>query len=259
MRGAANEPLDLTWAVSRLFVVSFLPSAPLLTWVVQLRGVGSMWLPLYDELTHNALRLMGRPVLCDHRRPTALDLDRFEAERGLKLPRSYRNYAVIFGPGLLARYFDIAVPGCRERAKRYDLALLDANSPSHYPVDLSEEIHPGDSAQIRRMLFFCETVGAESIGWDTTELTDKTEQEYEIYLLPRIGELVRIANSFPEFINDIGWGVNCQLTSRLRQRNGVGRTGECLRHCEVRGASNQVPQQHVHATHAHSGFNVPPA
>jgi hypothetical protein len=165
-----------------------------------------MWQPLFDELTRNLEHLPERPTR-PLRKPTAADLDQFEVARGFKLPQSYREFATIFGPGLLARYFWIAAPGCPECGTHSDLEMLDKESPSQAPLNFLQEVHEGgDIAQMRRMVFFCETEGAESIGWDPTEVTDQDGPEYEIYLVPRLGIQVRVANSFPEFIHEVCLG-----------------------------------------------------
>ncbi len=167
-----------------------------------------MWEQLFQELTNDTPDRQ-RPAF----RPSLADFDGFEVMRDFNLPQSYREYAAVFGPGLLARFFHIGVPGCPALGMLADLALLDEDSPSHAPVAFLGEVHEGgDVAQLKRMMFFCATEGSDTIGWDPTEMTDRAGPEYAIYFVPRIGPQVPVANSFPEFITEVCLG------SRLAER-----------------------------------------
>jgi hypothetical protein len=59
-------------------------------------------------------------------KPTEAHLDQFEGQSGLRLPRSYRDYIIIFGPGELFADWKIAAPGYAGLADRWDLLQFHA-------------------------------------------------------------------------------------------------------------------------------------
>ena len=64
-----------------------------------------MWKRLYKKL-EIVVPEGYRPVA----KPSRRDLDAFEKQFGFKLPRSYREFMEVFGPGTLADYFRIDDP-----------------------------------------------------------------------------------------------------------------------------------------------------
>jgi hypothetical protein len=166
-----------------------------------------MWSKLFSELVRNSCSLSSSEIAIQPvAKPRPTDIHQFEMNTGLILPRGYKEYVLAFGPGLLARYFFIAAPGYQELGSPIDLLSLNQTSPSHQPADFLEEVHGGNIDQIRRLFFFCETEGAESIGWDPSDCRDVEDPEYGIYLLPRSGKLINIASTYSAFVSDICLG-----------------------------------------------------
>lgn len=137
-------------------------------------------------------------------RSTDAWLHEFEHEFEVRLPLSYREYAKVFGPGELAGYYQIRVPMGRQFNAWSDLSAFNDDSPRNNEV-LKHEVHD-DPERIGRMIFFCTTFAGDHFGWDPADLRDQETLEYGVYLLPRIERPVRVADSFPQFIEECVFG-----------------------------------------------------
>jgi hypothetical protein len=135
------------------------------------------------------------------------DLDGYEARTGLKLPESYREFVLRFGPGELASTFQIAAPGYA----RYDVKVdLDRLTPWFRRVsgldtrsDAELANTYDDPARARRVVLFCTTFGGDYYGWDPQDVNDPAAPEYAVYILARHDTRVRkVADSFRAFIED---------------------------------------------------------
>lgn len=130
--------------------------------------------------------------------PTETTLARFEAGHSVKLPRSFRDFALRFGAGEIAGFYRIAVPLPIEND--YELGQFNRTLHGEPSDRLLEEY--GSPEVIERFLFFCATGGGIFFGWNTDELTNATENEYAIYEFPEVPKLKKVATSFHAFIMD---------------------------------------------------------
>jgi hypothetical protein len=132
-------------------------------------------------------------------KPGKKELDRFEETSGVKLPRSYRDFAQRFGAGELAGYYRIAVP--LNVSSRYDLARF--NQAAHGDKAAQPWEGQGPPHVIDRVVFFASTIGGEMYAWDPADSRNARAREYSIYLFPRISEIEQVAGSFRGFIQDV--------------------------------------------------------
>jgi hypothetical protein len=142
--------------------------------------------------------------------PGPASLDEYEAATGSRLPESYRQFILRFGPGELAEKFTIAAPGYSEHrsSQRIDLAVMNRRFQ-----DLPDDFFASgwdDPRQARRLILFCErTGGADYCGWDPEDVRDPAAPEYGIYALWHGDRRVmNVAGSFHEFIEDYLFGDN---------------------------------------------------
>jgi hypothetical protein len=129
--------------------------------------------------------------------PTVADLDRFEAEVGFRLPQSYRDYMLVFGPGRLLADWDIAGPG--NGTWLWDLHRLDdLVRPREDDLDL----YPGgEHDRIRRLRYFARMY-KDAFGWDHAEVCDPDSSEYAVYRLTEDNRVVRVGGTFRAFVED---------------------------------------------------------
>ncbi len=120
----------------------------------------------------------------------------FEADRGVRLPRSYKAFAHVFGPGEMGHYFRILVPGARD-------AYHDLVRFNHMAQTGEGFFWAGDADRLRRTVFLALTIGGESVAWDTAAVTDPAAHEYRVCWLNRSEAVHRTAETFPEFIDEI--------------------------------------------------------
>lgn len=157
-----------------------------------------MWEGLYRRLTIEL-----PPGFEPTKTPSREDLDCFEKGAGIRLPKSYRAFVQIFGPGTLGGYFKINSPGY-DGLRNVDLARTN------------ELMHEGDEDLaawygrpdfIRRSINFADSFGGDIIVWDPADLRDARSNEYGIYALPHGWEKgIELAGSFQEFIKHVCLG-----------------------------------------------------
>lgn len=165
-----------------------------------------MWKQLYDSL-EKVEYAECKPV----KKTTKAALDRFETRSKVRLPKSYREFMLVFGPGELAQGFRIAAPGYRSLGDTVDLDLMNKEGPRNY---FAAGCDVDDPKQVNRMVFFCFTIANEYVGWDPQDTTDVRKREYGIYVLWRDDlYTTRVARTFPEFIEKVVMG---KAISRLR-------------------------------------------
>jgi uncharacterized protein (TIGR02996 family) len=151
------------------------------------------WHEFYDSLVIEPGD--GEPVP----KPVVSQLDRFEAEAGFRLPRSYREYILIFGPGLLLTDWYIAAP-CYGDSWRYDLHMLPENMR---PPEIWVGRYPSEQQdRVRRCRYFVYGFRG-GFGWDPTEVCGLDAREYAIYQLTQDGRVVRFAESFRGFVENV--------------------------------------------------------
>ena len=101
-------------------------------------------------------------------RPTAAQLDGFEAETGFRLPRSYREYIQVFGPGQLLTDWAVAAPG-HKRGWFYDLHTMGENMR---PERRWIGHHPEEHRDRVRRCVYSPSKYKDAYGWDPAEVTD---------------------------------------------------------------------------------------
>ena len=138
--------------------------------------------------------------------PTSVaDLDKFEQNTGFKLPASYRDYSVVFGPGVLVRPFRyrIAVPGKPDRAELNELKKFNQYvRESNYEY---KEYCP-DPDQFQRAWFFGTDLATSWYFWDPQAVTDPKANECKIFVMHREWNIELLAASFWEFVSDVCLG-----------------------------------------------------
>jgi hypothetical protein len=154
-----------------------------------------MWEDLYRRL--QIIETRGyRPVP----KPTADALDRFEAQTGLPLPHSYRDFAVVFGPGELAEFARLCAPGYPGDDT---IDLYEHNRFTHGGEDILTDLY-GEPERVARLIFFGSTVGGEHLGWDPDEVQNPQANEYAVYGLARLLKRpVKLAPSFRAFVEGL--------------------------------------------------------
>ena len=119
-------------------------------------------------------------------KPTVEQLDRFEAETGFRLPQSYREYILVFGPGKLLTDWAIAAPGYGG-SWFYDLQAMQE--------------HLRYRGQQHQYWYFC-LAYKDRYYWDPAEVTDHDRHECAVYRIPEGGPVVRVSDTFRGFVED---------------------------------------------------------
>jgi hypothetical protein len=132
-------------------------------------------------------------------KPTSNDLDAFEKASGLKLPKSFREFALRFGAGELAGYYRLAVP--LPVHNDYDLAHF--NQTAHGPEE--DDLWEGTASPevIKRLVFFGATIGGEMYAWDPMEIRDTKSLEYAILYFPQGEQGIEVAGTFSELLENV--------------------------------------------------------
>ena len=127
-------------------------------------------------------------------RPTAEELDRFEAKTGVRLPSGYRGFMRVFGPGVFqfSRY-QIIIKGPYSGTKPSDLETAIERCKK-----LKNE--QGMDEQLRRLVVFAHNGLGNEFGWDPQEATDPHAPEFAVYAWYRDDTAVKMANTFRGFI-----------------------------------------------------------
>lgn len=69
------------------------------------------------------------------------------------------------------------------------------------------------------MIFFCETISQDYIGWDPQDVTDEKDSEYGIYVFWRDDHTTKkLASSFQEFIEKIALGPGMRRLHQSYQK-----------------------------------------
>jgi hypothetical protein len=155
------------------------------------------WQEFYDSLSHR--HGYGAPVP----KPTVEQLDRFEAESGFRLPRSYRDFILVFGPGEFSVGLRIAAPGYGyvPHPPGVDL-LVTSQSYGWSEEDVAQgPVSMEQKAHLLRLFYFGLEDERQWLGWDPKDMQAPEESEYGIYRVEALGfgtEL--IAKSFRELV-----------------------------------------------------------
>ena len=132
------------------------------------------WLDFYHTLTIDAD--CGRPVA----KPTEQQLNEFEQESGFLLPKSYRDFIQIFGPGDFLLSLEIAAPGYDNLVKE-EMDLKRANKVYRLTSDEMSTLSQHDATRANRLYYFGFIYGRDPLGWDITDVMNAENNEYAIY------------------------------------------------------------------------------
>lgn len=128
-------------------------------------------------------------------KPTEDDLDRFEAETGIKLPASYRAYCQVFGAGV----FDLDAVNLRVSAPNCPDDVLDLKQA----LDILEG-HKSMSdwtPRARRAIFFANSFRGDRFGWDPEDVSDPDAPEFRVFgHIRHDDDLTKLADDFYDFI-----------------------------------------------------------
>jgi hypothetical protein len=135
--------------------------------------------------------------------PTEAELDRFEDAFSLKVPKSYRTFVSVFGPGELAEVFRITVPYCKVRA--FDMVNDTTAHQKRFQGQMAWLARRSydDPDQVARMIIIATTYRGEQYAWDPQAVTDSRSNEYRVHLLRRSTKSPEvIADSYSDFITE---------------------------------------------------------
>lgn len=141
-------------------------------------------------------------------KPTDAQLDQFEAETGVRLPKSYREYITVFGPGEFPCILRIAAPGYPRLNWRADL-LTASRSYGYTPDQIADSGLPAEQRErLGRLFYFGLERGRQWLGWDTQDVRDPVASEYGIYRVDFVSDGVElVATSFRQLVEDICEGI----------------------------------------------------
>jgi hypothetical protein len=126
----------------------------------------------------------------------ATALDDYEKRSSFKLPTSYRHFCRVFGPGNLADWFEIAVPGFSGKAPtKHDLFTVGWQAHEHREW----QEYSDDPQQYEQAVIFGSDCTAALFFWDLAERTDKQRNECAIYAVWRDWSRERVCGTFWEF------------------------------------------------------------
>ena len=129
--------------------------------------------------------------------PTEVCLDQFEADNGFKLPLSYREFMLLFGPGCFSSNLRISSPGYSDPESLVDLTFAN-KSLGYSAEELAESTLPTKTKSLlRRLVWFGIVHGNEWLGWDPIDVFDSSTHEYAVYQVDwRRDDVIRLAGSF---------------------------------------------------------------
>lgn len=119
-------------------------------------------------------------------KPTQGNLDAFETEHGFKLPKSYRDFILVFGPGELGERLQIAAPGYPDLGGVVPWDLDTRNKSLTLNSEERKLLEPELIQIFDRLYFFGIEAGESWLGWDLNDVRDKKMHEYAIWrVVPR--------------------------------------------------------------------------
>src|SRR5262245_25298985 len=108
------------------------------------------------------------------------ELKAYEEQEGMKLPASYRSYCLVFGAGVVADWYTLAVPRYDGRYRgQFDLA---SKTDCYHNARDWEEV-ASTSGQFSRTVIFGDDSTAALYFWALNEPTDSSNNEYSVYAM----------------------------------------------------------------------------
>lgn len=157
------------------------------------------WSDLYD-----GIYAMSSDELNSVPKPTDADIDHSEEVLHLKLPRSYRSFIKLFGPGGFVyqgtEQCSILSPSCVGNS-RFDIIIFNERFRKSLRGSPSSKSYYKDPELIHRLVFFGQTVGNDYYGWDPEGASNQAAFEMPVHQLLRLNQETSIvAGNFISFI-----------------------------------------------------------
>lgn len=130
------------------------------------------WQSFHDSLV---IDTYGEPLPL----PNPEQLDGFERKSGIRLPRTYREFLFVFGPGEFRSSLQIAAPDSSDAIDRFD--LMRAHEGYRPTESELQYIRESDRPRAARLLYFGLIDGRDWLGWDLDDLRIPNDFEYGIY------------------------------------------------------------------------------
>lgn len=132
--------------------------------------------------------------------PTVEDLDRFEAETGIKLSAGYRGYIRVFGPGNLIVGSGDSMREMFIRSPYFPTPSLDLRKAVERLRILKDDPPRGMDERTRRTIVFAHNGLGDEFAWDPLDVTDPDAPEFGMYAWYRDDFSVKISKTFQGFI-----------------------------------------------------------
>lgn len=135
-------------------------------------------------------------------KPTPAQLDEYERRVGRKLPKSYRAFITVFGPGSFSSMLQIAAPGYRYLDSTCDIDIANES----YTYNKDDMSIPGiaieDNSRLSRLWFFGIEGCRNYLGWDPDDIRNVSESEYGIYRVVSACDVKLVATTFRQLVED---------------------------------------------------------
>ncbi len=146
-------------------------------------------------------------------KPKNKALDAFEEEFAVKLPKSYRDFIQVFGPGVIARNIRIYAP-CGKQSTTFDLYVDNRGRHESFllrhrqNVDKrTKTLKDPELRRLARLILFGSTFLGDLFGFDPEDVTDQNDPEYRIFFWEKLSDSAQpIADAFSDFITDVCLG-----------------------------------------------------
>lgn len=133
--------------------------------------------------------------------PTTSQIDSFEKSTGFVLPKGYRDFILVFGPGDFASSLKIAAPGYGHTLDP-DHDLERINRSFRFSDEQLNRLPDYMPALLKRCCCFGVIDGRDWVAWDLEDICASGGSEYAIYKITS-GGATRVANSFKQLIEDV--------------------------------------------------------
>ena len=155
------------------------------------------WSTFYQSL---AIELNGGRAVP---KPTNAALDDYERRIGRRLPRSYREFITVFGPGEFSCTLRIAAPGYRYLRTDFDIDFVNEGGYGYAEEEMERyQVLPESRSLLRRLWWFGFGGSRHWMGWDPEDARDPANAEYAIYAVGSICDIELVATSFRQLVAD---------------------------------------------------------
>ena len=127
-----------------------------------------------------------------------------KCERALEFsfPNSYHEFLLSIGPGTFRRYFFIDGPKVQGSNNKGITSRIKMTRGNSVLADVYE-----DAEVIGRMIPFGDTIAGDIFFWDPSDVTNRKQNEYGVFVLPRDSyRITRVSSTFLGFFRDVCFG-----------------------------------------------------